>query len=254
MTKPDSVPRRVVLRRAVAAAALLFASGGCYWLFPGGAPAGLAGYPGQNAAATRSYLASLDFSREDSAFTGQLDCEDSSKCGGGPSVNIKIVPEKRAYRAPVDRALATGQGHIVARITNLDARPFHPYGLRPNDVAYLWVGSMPSGAPKIAVFRISESGQATLLATAQQAGYCPDAAPGRSRSAVHLNTTPMCTERSLYPGSQGTASSGQIASTDPGNTLLVAAAARAFSHARGLWFSCSLGCCEARGFEISEAQ
>jgi len=64
----------------------------------------------------------------------------------------------------------------------------------------------------------------------------------------------MCTERSLYPGSQAASSSGRIASIDAGNELLVATAARAFSHARGLWFSCSLGCCEARGFEVAEAQ
>ena len=248
MMKPISVPRGVAFRQAIAFAALLIAAGGCYWLFPPTPPEGLSGYPGQNPAATRSYVASRDFSIQDSAFRGPLECEDPSKCGGASSVNILIVPEKRAYLAAVDRSLENGEGHIVARITNLDTVAFHPYGLAPRDVAYLWAGSMPTGTPKIAIFRIDAAGQATLLATAQQAGYCPDGAKGRKRSAVHLNMNPQCTERSLYRASAGGAASGRIASANPANELLLAAATRAFAHAQGLWFSCSLGCCEARGF------
>ena len=38
------------------------------------------------------------------------------------------------------------------------------------------------------------------------------------------------------------------------DTASLAAATRAFSHARGLWFSCSLGCCEARGFVMDAPQ
>src|SRR5688500_1909875 len=246
MTKPNSAPRRIVLRHAVAAALLLTAVG-CDG-------EGLAGHPGQNAGATKNYVASLNFSNVDSAFTGPLECEEPARCGGASSVNIQIVPEEHAFRAPVDRSLADGKGHIVARITNLDSVAFHPYGLAPRDVAYLWVGAMASGRPRIAIFRISDAGQSTLLATAQEAGYCPDPAAGRSKSAVHVNATPMCAERSLYTAESGTASAGaaasnRLASVNPGNNLLVAAASRAFSHARGLWFSCSLGCCEARGME-----
>jgi hypothetical protein len=164
-------------------------------------------------------------------------------------VNIRVIPERRAFRAPVDHALGNGPGHIVARIENLENKPFAPYGLAPNDTAYLWVGALQSGTRRIAIVRVTAAGQAQLLATAQQAGWCPGSNANRSSSAVHINPNPMCADRPLYPGAASSASRGLLASANTGHGVLIGAVTAAFSHARGLWFSCSMGCCEARGFE-----
>ncbi len=243
-------------RAALLALAILITTGGCYWLFPGREiPKGLAGYPGQDPAATRNYLGSLDFSVQDSSFSGPLECETPALCGNSATVNIRIVPERRAFKAPVDAALRDAGGHIVARIENLENKPFHPYGLGPSETAYLWVGAMQSGDRRMAIYRIDrESGQATALVVAAQAGLCPDPNDDREIAAVHVNANPMCTERSFYSEPARSASIGRLASTSGGHEMALAALSRPFSHARGLWFSCSMGCCEARGFHPAQQQ
>lgn len=247
--------RRNPARAALLALAVLITTGGCYWLFPNrGAPEGLAGYPGQDPAATRSYLASLDFSVQDSIFSGPLECEIPAQCGNSATVNIRIVPERRAFRARVENSLRDAEGHIVARIENLENKPFHPYGLAPRETAYLWVGAMRSGERRMAIYRIDpQSGQARALTVAAQAGWCPDADENRKISAVHINATPMCTERSFYTEPARSAAAGMLASASS-NEMTAVALARALSHARGLWFSCSMGCCEARGFHTAEQE
>ena len=107
--------------------------------------------------------------------------------------DIRNLPEKRAFKAPIDNALGTGPGYIVARIENLENKPFAPYGLAPNDVAYLWVGALQSGERRMAIVRIDQAGASRLLATALQAGYCPASNAGRKVSAVHINT-PRCVQ------------------------------------------------------------
>ena len=245
MTKAN--PARAILL----ALSIVMTAGGCYWLFPNrGVPEGLAGYPGQDPAATRAYVASLDFSVQDSIFSGPLECETPASCGNSATVNIRIVPERRAFKAPVENALRDAEGHIVARIENLENKPFHPYGLGPSETAYLWVGAMRSGERRMAIYRIDrESGQATALTVAAQAGWCPDADEDRKIAAVHINENPMCTERSFYSQPARSASAGRLADASAGHEMALGALASAFSHARGLWFSCSMGCCEARGFE-----
>ena len=248
-------PSKTILSRTrgmVAAGVTLMAVSGCYWLFPGGAPAGLEAYPGQNPAATAKYVRSLDFSVRDSIFSGPLECETPAACGNSATVNIRVVPERRAFKAPMEDALTgNGNGHIVASIENLENKPFAPYGLAPNETAYLWVGALQSGARRIAIYRIDRNtGQSRLLATAANAGFCPGSNDGRKIAAVHINANPMCTERSIYSEPGRTASAGALATS--ADEVLAGAVARAFSHARGLWFSCSLGCCEARGFQAEQ--
>ncbi len=241
-----SIPRTIV-----GAALILLTASGCYWLFPGGTPSGLRGYPGQDPAATARYVRSLDFSARDSIFSGPLDCETPAECGNSAAVNVRVVPEKRAFRAPIEGAMRTAAGHIVASIENLENKPFAPYGLAANETAYLWVGPLQSGERRMAIYRIDRtSGQSRLLAVAASAGWCPGSNEGRKISAVHINANPMCTERSFYSEPARSASAGRLASA--GDEVLVSAVARAFSHARGLWFSCSLGCCEARGFHAQQ--
>jgi hypothetical protein len=237
-------------RGILAAALALLTVSGCYWLFPDrGAREGLEAYPGQNPAATARYVRSLDFSVQDSIFSGPLECETPADCGNSAAVNIRIVPERRVVDVPIDDALrGNGNGHIVARIENLENKPFAPYGLGPNETAYLWAGALQSGARRIAIFRIDpRSGQSKLLATAANAGWCPGTNDGRKVPAVHINANPMCTERPIYSEPARSASAGRLASNS--DEVVAYALSRAFSHARGLWFSCSLGCCEARGFE-----
>lgn len=234
-------------RAGFSAALILLTASGCYWLFPKGAPTGLAGYPGQDPAATAKYVRSLDFSVRDSIFSGPLECEVPADCGNSATVNIRVVPERRAFRAPIDEAMRSAPGHIVASIENLENKPFAPYKLAPNETAYLWVGALQSGERKMAIVRIDRaSGQSQVLAVAASAGWCPGSNEGRKIAAVHINANPMCTERSFYSESARSAAAGLLASA--GDEVLANAVTRAFSHARGLWFSCSLGCCEARGF------
>jgi hypothetical protein len=240
-------------RSGFAAALIALAVSGCYWLFPDrGAPTGLAAYPGQDPAATARYVRSLDFSVRDSIFSGPLECETPADCGNSATVNIRVVPERRVIKVPIDDALrGNGNGHIVARIENLENKPFAPYGLRPNETAYLWAGALQGGARRIAIFSIDRTtGRATLLATAANAGWCPGTNDGRKIPAVHINANPMCTERQIYSEPARSASVARLASNN--DVVLATAVSRAFSHARGLWFSCSLGCCEARGFHAEQ--
>lgn len=208
---------------------------------------GLNGYPGENAAETKAYIASLDFSVRDSVFEGNLDCEQPDLCGNSDSVRLRIVPQARAHQVPIRNVMGEGPGHVVAMIENLEDKPFQPYGMQPRDTGYLWIGSMPDGGRKIAIFRVSADGQATRLVTATEAGWCPGSTAGRTVPAVHLNEMPMCADSTLYTGPVQSASVGRLASVNP--EIVAAAAATAFTHARGLWFSCSLGCCEARAFQ-----
>lgn len=213
------------------------------------APAGLAGYPGQNADSTLAYLASLNFAATDSAFEGYITCDEPAKCEGADSVRVSIVPESRAHEAPMRKALDSAAGYVVARITNLDQRPFGLLGIAANETAYLWVGPMPSGENRIAVFTIDPvTGASALRSVANAAGYCEGTTKDRRIPAVHVNAMEECTANSLYEAPARTASNVMLAAT-PASSVTSAAAAMAFSGIRGLWFSCSLGCCEGRGFQ-----
>ncbi len=219
---------------------------------PGQDPAvvtGLGGYPGQDADSTRAYLASLSFAVTDSAFEGYITCDEPAKCEGADSVRVSIVAESRAHQAPMRSALDSAAGYIVARITNLDQRRFGLLGIPANETAYLWVGPMPSGENRIAVFTIDPAtGSSALRSVASEAGYCADTAPNRTIPAVHVNAMAECAENSLYDAPARTASSVMLAATTT-SSVTSAAAAMAFAGIRGLWFSCSLGCCEGRGFQ-----
>ncbi len=209
----------------------------------------LPGYPGQNADSTRAYLASLNFTVTDSAFEGYITCDEPARCGGADSVRLSIVPESRAHQAPVREALDSARGHIVARITNLDQSPFGLFGIGANETAYLWVGPMASGRNQIAIYTIDAStGSAALKSVARSAGYCETRAANRTIPAVHVNAMEECTANSLYNAPVQSASNVMLAAATTGS-VTSAAAAMAFAGIRGLWFSCSLGCCEARGFQ-----
>jgi hypothetical protein len=218
-----------------------------------GVNTGLFEYPGKNPSATRSYLASLDFSQTDSIVDTSLPCHDASDCSGG-SIHLRIVPEKNAYRVPVDQALKAGRGYIVARIENHSQSIYKSLNLLANETAYLWVGEMPSGPRRIAIFYVDPaSGQATWRSTATRAGWCaPPAGMTRTISAVHLNAMPQCSATNpLYSAQmQGIGLKNiQLASTS--SSILGDALTKSMAHRGGLWFSCSLGCCE--GSDIEQA-
>ena len=123
--------------------------------------------------------------------------------------------------------------------------------LSPNETAYLWVGAVPSGQRRIAIFHINrENGHATWRSTANRAGWCSSPAGfARSISAVHLNAMPECVQTNNFystPMKSMGSSAIQLASTSA--AILSDAAYRAMAHRGGLWFSCSLGCCEGTDF------
>ena len=221
--------------------------------FPIGANIGIIDYPGKNATATKLYLASLDFSQTDSIVDATVPCHDAGDCSGG-SVHLRIVPEKNAYKVPVDAALKSGRGYIVARIENKSQTLYKSFNLAPNEIAYLWVGAMPSGPRRIGIFQIAgDAGHATWRSTASQAGWCsPVAGSGRTVSAVHLNPMPECASTNSFYSSpmQGIGISDiHLASTS--SSILSDAARKAMAHRSGLWFSCSLGCCEGTDFQTA---
>jgi len=221
--------------------------------FPIGANIGIIDYPGKNATATKLYLASLDFSQTDSIVDSTVPCHDAGDCSGG-SVHLRIVPEKNAYKVPVDAALKSGRGYIVARIENKSQTLYKSLNLAPNEIAYLWVGAMPAGPRRIGIFHItSDTGHATWRSTASQAGWCASPAGfARTVSAVHLNPMPECASTNKFYSSpmQGIGISDiRLASTS--SSILSDAARKAMAHRSGLWFSCSLGCCEGTGFEVA---
>ena len=221
--------------------------------FPIGANIGIIDYPGKNATATKLYLASLDFSQTDSIVDTNVPCHDAGDCSGG-SVHLRIVPEKNAYKIPVDAALKSGRGYIVARIENKSQTIYKSLNLAPNETAYLWVGAMPSGPRRIGIFHISgDTGHATWRSTAAQAGWCAQA-PGAARtvSAVHLNPMPECVQTNSFYSTpmQGIGLSDiHLASTTM--SVLSDLGPRLMAHRSGLWFSCSLGCCEGTAFQAA---
>jgi len=221
--------------------------------FPLGANVGINDYPGRNANATRLYLASLDFSQTDSIVDTNIPCHDAADCSGG-SVRIRIVPEKNAYKVPVGDALKSGRGYIVAQIENRSQSAYKSLNLAPDETAYLWVGPMPNGTRRIGIFSIDRAnGRATWRSTAAQAGWC--SAPAglvRSISAVHLKAMPECTRtNNLYSTPMQGVGISDIRLASTSSSILSEAARRAMAHRAGLWFSCSLGCCEATDFEVA---
>jgi hypothetical protein len=217
---------------------------------PLGANNGLIEYPGKNPGATRAYLRSLDFSQKDSIVDASIPCHDAADCAGG-SIHLRIVPELNAYKVPVDEALKSGRGYIVARIENKSQAVYKSLNLSPNEVAYLWVGEMPSGPRRIGIFHINEdNGHATWRSTASQAGWCP-ARQGLARtvSAVHLNPMPECvTTNSFYSSPMQGIGMSDIYVASTSSSIIADAMRKPMVHTSGLWFSCSLGCCEGTGF------
>lgn len=209
---------------------------------------GLSGYPGENADATKAYLGSLDFTQTDSIFNGAIPCHSASDCTGD-SIHLNIVPEKDAHEVPIDAALHGGPGYIVARIINLDNKPYGSYRLAAFDTAYLWAGAMPGGGRRLAIFRISSvTGAATPRSRAKKAGWCTKP-PGmvRTIAAVHINSMTECNEHTFYTADAAAPNATRLASTS--NDLVAGGTLKAFAHSSGLWFSCSMGCCEGSGFE-----
>lgn len=237
--------RRVLL---IILAALAPGIAGCPPPGPPGPAVGLPGYPGQDTAATKAYLASLDFSQTDSIFNGSIPCHGVSDCTGD-SIHISIVPEKKAYLVPIEGALHAGPGYIVARIINLDNKPYASWQLAAHDTTYLWAGGMPGGGRRVAIFRISAvTGVATGRVRAKKVGWCTKP-PGmvRSIAAVHINAMTECNAHTFYSASSVSQNPLHFASTS--SDLVAGSALSSFAHSSGLWFSCPMGCCEASEFE-----
>lgn len=212
-----------------------------------GPHAGLSGYPGENPVATKAYLSSLDFTQTDSIFDGWIQCHSATDCTGD-SIHLKIVPEKNAHEVPIDAALHGGPGYIVSRIVNLDNKPYRSYRLAALDTGYLWTGAMPGGERRVAIFRISPvTGAASGLSRANKAAWCTKP-PGmiRTIAAVHINSMTECNANTFYTALRDIGNDTHLAST---SSAIVAGTLRGLAHSSGLWFSCSMGCCEASQFD-----
>ena len=210
---------------------------------------GLPGYPGQDTAATKAYLASLDFTQLDSIFDGWIPCHNATDCTGD-SIHIRIVPEKKAYLVPIEGALHGGPGYILAKIINLDNKPYGSWKLAANDTTYLWAGATLTAGRKVAIYRISAAtGVATGLVRANKVGWCTKS-PGMERtvSAVHINSMTECNAHTFYTASRREHGHVHVASTS--NDLIGASGFKALAHSSGLWFSCPMGCCEASDFAL----
>jgi len=128
---------RLPVGRARAALAVMSLLIGCAWV-PGfdpeptsaGTP-GMIGRPDEDADATRSYLATLNFSGPPR--------RSHVTCHGGAVVEMDVYPER--YSHQVDPALASSRGRIVAMVKNVGAVKCNDMKLAPGDSAYWWMGA-----------------------------------------------------------------------------------------------------------------
>lgn len=216
-----------------------------------GTKAGLDRYPGFNTADTKAYVNNrITFDPNHPhqyIFDGMME-----------GVHLRIIPEKKAHKAPWNAALSSGPGYIVARIENLDNATYPELNLHGHDTAYVWVGEIADGSRRVAYFTISlMTGAATGLKRATSAGWCSPGTPHGDTAAVHVNPLPECQggAHSFYAYAGETdqiatqplnESPYRLASNTNGSDVVYAS----LLHTQGLWISCSSGCCEASGTSL----
>jgi hypothetical protein len=202
---------------------------------------------GKDSANTADYLYTLTFvitSDGDSVFYGNVLCGDPTKCPAG-GLRMMFIPEQDAQN--VDWKLKTQPHHsgdVVAIMLNVDSVEFPDLELKPGHFAYAWVGqSGPANTDRgFAIYTLNRKtglkARTWWLTSASDIRYC-DYQQTRGKPAIkgenpHGNCPTPAT-------SQSNGGSSHLASTD-GSLHLVAA-----NPARGLWVSCSSGCCEVNG-------
>jgi hypothetical protein len=214
-----------------------------------GKPAdGLPGQPEAMPGAMNDYVQQLDFGAgadPSGIFEGDLTCGMPAKCGGKTTVRLRIVPSNFANVADWDGALNRGNGHVVAKVSNLDDVPYDRLNLGPHDIAYLWVGDSQGLGRTVALYTV-KSGAVKRLFKFKGRTFCRMSTP--QPPAVHINTPPKCTSMDSKPLGAAT----EQASIEPFTEIasyVVKAVTRMFAQSgfdSGLWVSCSLGCCEAQ--------
>jgi len=168
-------------------------------------------------------------------------CHDPSECGGQPDVHLRIIPSARANYIDWKRALSTGSGRTLAKISNMENVPFGPLHLMPNETAYLWIGETTAGKRNVGLFA-ERNGKYEFIKEAIQLRYCNYARP--ATAAVHFHNPPQCKdmEPTATPARGEIAQPVRLASNANVSDLDLT---RAFIHNQALWISCSSGCCEA---------
>ena len=167
-------------------------------------------------------------------------CHDPSECGGQPDVHLRIIPSARANYVDWKRALTTGSGRTLAKISNMENVPFGPLHLMPNETAYLWVGETTAGKRNVGIFA-ERNGKYEFIKEAIRLRYCNYPRP--ATAAVHFHNPPQCKdeEPTAAPRRGEIAQPVRLASN--GNVSEIDL--RTFIHNQALWISCSSGCCEA---------
>lgn len=214
---------------------------------PGGPKDGLAGQPEAKAAEMADYIQRIDFgagSDPSGIFVGELQCAVPASCGGRESVHVRIVPSNFAATADWDKALHGGNGHVVAKVSNLDAVPYDRLNLGPNEVGYVWVGDSQGLGGTAALYTV-KGGNVKRIFMFKGRTFCRNSAP--QQPAVHINTPSKCSE--MDSKAMGAAQQASIEPFTAIASYLVKRVSRMLSPPpaeSGLWISCSLGCCEAQ--------
>lgn len=197
---------------------------------------GMAGIPGVDRTATRNYLLSLGWG--DNLPDSQV--VEAQLTWGNNSGTVRIVPAVTANSVSWQSALGGGPGHFVAKIYNLENKPLGPFGLGPLEDGYLWIGEISTNQRGVAIYTVKNSGVAVRApVNLTLAGYCqePHAVP-----SVKLQE-PRCPPI-------GDAAQQTGASNGPRIFLASATSAAVSQGGRGLWVSCSGGCCEVGGTQV----
>lgn len=170
----------------------------------------------------------------------RIACHRADECGGQTDVHLRIVPSARANYVDWQRALSSGGGRTLAKITNIDNVPFGPLKLLPKETAYLYIGETAPNHRNVAVIA-ARNEKFELVDEAIGIRYCNYARP--ATAAVHLHNPPQCKDEQPT-GAPRTGDDSQLirlASTEKLSDLDIL---RAFIHNQALWISCSSGCCE----------
>lgn len=177
-------------------------------------------------------------------------CEPTpQQCGGQASVRIRIVPSNFAPNVDWNGILNPGSGqqpkngHFVAKVTNPTDYPFGPLRLAPNDVAYLWVGTVGNGnanMQSVVLYRLDGTRAVQLARAVRPAVICNKP---RTTPAVHLYPMLGCDQS--YPRA-GASSTASLQSMTHLTSYFARPARDNMVHTSGLWVSCDAGCCQVQ--------
>jgi len=209
---------------------------------------GIPGPPENMPGLMDTYVQQIDFGAgadPSGIFEGDLPCGMPAKCGGQTNVRLRIVPSNYATTANWEGALSSGNGYVVAKVSNLQGVPYDRLNLGPYEVGYVWVGDSQGLGRTTALYAV-RGGTVRRLIKFKANKFCRKATP--LSPAVHVYTPPMCSDST----SKAAASMPEQASIEPFTAIasyVVKAATRMLSPPpadAGLWVSCSLGCCEVQ--------